>query len=42
MPIATPEQYAEMLGAARQNGYAYPAVNVTSSSILNAAIRGFA
>src|SRR2546428_139666 len=42
MPIATPEQYAEMLGAARKNGYAYPAVNVTSSSIFNAAIRGFA
>src|SRR2546426_11253562 len=42
MPIATPEQYAEMLGAARKNGYASPAVNVTSSSILNAAIRGFA
>jgi fructose-bisphosphate aldolase class II len=42
MPIATPEQYAEMLSRARAGGYAYPAVNVTSSSILNAAMRGFA
>jgi fructose-bisphosphate aldolase class II len=42
MPLATPEQYAEMLGRAREHGYAYPAVNVTSSSILNAALRGFA
>jgi fructose-bisphosphate aldolase class II len=42
VPIATPEQYAEMLAAARAHGYAYPAVNVTSSSTLNAAMRGFA
>src|SRR5438105_5317229 len=42
MPIATPEQYAEMLSRARAGGYAYPAVNVTSSSTLNAAMRGYA
>jgi fructose-bisphosphate aldolase class II len=42
VPIATPEQYAEMLATARLQGYAYPAVNVTSSSTLNAALRGFA
>ena len=42
MPIATPEQYAEMLATARTHGYAYPAVNVTSSSTLNAALCGFA
>jgi fructose-bisphosphate aldolase class II len=42
MPIATPEQYGEMLSRARAGGYAYPAVNVTSSSALNAAMRGFA
>ncbi len=42
MPIATPQQYAEMLAAARTHGYAYPAVNVTSSSTLNAALRGYA
>jgi len=42
MPIATHEQYAEMLSTARRSGYAFPAVNVTSSSTLNAALRGFA
>ena len=42
MPLATPEQYAEMLDAASRDGYAYPAVNVTSSSTLNAALTGFA
>jgi fructose-bisphosphate aldolase class II len=36
------EQYAAMLDAAAAGGYAYPAVNVTSSEALNAAIRGFA
>src|SRR5919198_2758720 len=42
VPIATSEQYAEMLATARAQGYAYPAVNVTSSSTLNAALRGYA
>jgi fructose-bisphosphate aldolase class II len=42
MPIATPEQYAEMLDRAKAGGFAYPAVNVTSSETLNAALRGFA
>ena len=42
MPIATPEQYNAMIDAAKAGGYAYPAVNVTSSQTLNAAIRGFA
>ncbi|HXA63121.1 MAG TPA: class II fructose-bisphosphate aldolase [Streptosporangiaceae bacterium] len=42
MPIATPEVYAEMLDRAKQNGFAYPAINVTSSQTLNAALRGFA
>ena len=41
MPLATPDQYGDMLGAARSGGFAYPAVNVTSSETLNAAIRGF-
>jgi fructose-bisphosphate aldolase class II len=41
MPIATPEQYAEMLDRAKQGGFAYPAINVTSSETLNAALRGF-
>lgn len=31
-----------MLDAARQGGYAFPAINVTSSQTLNAALQGFA
>ena len=42
MPIATPESYADMLDRARDGGFAYPAINVTSSETVNAAIRGFA
>ena len=42
MPIATPEKYAEMLDAAKAGGFAFPAINVTSSQTLNAALRGFA
>ncbi|ACY95812.1 MULTISPECIES: class II fructose-bisphosphate aldolase [Thermomonospora] len=42
MPIATPEVYAEMLDRAKAEGFAYPAINVTSSQTLNAALRGFA
>ncbi|MGV0624423.1 class II fructose-bisphosphate aldolase [Mycolicibacter minnesotensis] len=42
MPIATPEIYAEMLGRAKENSYAFPAINCTSSETINAAIKGFA
>jgi fructose-bisphosphate aldolase class II len=42
MPIATPETYAEMLDRAKAGAFAYPAINVTSSQTLNAALRGFA
>src|SRR5688572_3943797 len=42
MPIATTEVYAEMLDRAKAGAFAYPAINVTSSQTLNAAIRGFA
>ena len=42
MPIATPETYAQMLDRAKAGAFAYPAINVTSSQTLNAAIRGFA
>ncbi|WP_134664378.1 MULTISPECIES: class II fructose-bisphosphate aldolase [unclassified Amycolatopsis] len=42
MPIATPEVYAEMLDRAKNDEFAYPAINVTSSETVNAAIRGFA
>jgi fructose-bisphosphate aldolase, class II len=42
MPIATPEVYAEMLDRAKAGAFAYPAINVSSSQTLNAALRGFA
>jgi len=42
MPIATPEAYSEMLDRAKAGKFAYPAINVTSSQTLHAALRGFA
>jgi len=42
MPVATPEIYAQMLDRAKQRGFAYPAINVTSTQTLNAALSGFA
>ncbi len=41
MPIATPEVYAAMLDAAKEKSFAYPAINVSSSQTLNAALKGF-
>jgi fructose-bisphosphate aldolase, class II len=40
MPVATPEQYAQMLDTAKANGFAFPAINVSSSSTINAALQG--
>jgi fructose-bisphosphate aldolase class II len=42
MPIATPEIYAEMLDKAKAQSFAFPAINVSSSQTLNAALAGFA
>jgi fructose-bisphosphate aldolase, class II len=42
MPIATHEVYAEMLDKAQTGSYAFPAINVSSSQTLNAALKGFA
>ena len=42
MPIVTPEKYKAMYDAARQGGFAYPAINATSSSTILAAMEGFA
>jgi len=42
MPVATPEVYAAMLDAAKGRSFAYPAINVSSSQTLNAALQGFA
>jgi fructose-bisphosphate aldolase, class II len=41
MPIATPEVYAAMLDAAKGRSFAYPAINISSSQTLNAALQGF-
>jgi fructose-bisphosphate aldolase class II len=40
MPIATPDQYAAMLDRAKARSFAYPAINVSSSQTLNAALQG--
>ena len=40
--LPTPAQYALMLDGAAAGGYAFPAIDVTSSQTLNAAMRGFA
>jgi fructose-bisphosphate aldolase, class II len=42
MPIATPKQYAAMIDAAQKGSYAYPAVNVTSITTINATLKAFA
>ena len=42
MPVATPEVYAAMLDKAKSDSFAYPAINVSSSQTLNAALAGFA
>ncbi|MGZ4644565.1 MAG: class II fructose-bisphosphate aldolase, partial [Blastococcus sp.] len=42
MPIATPEVYSDMISRAKEGGFAYPAINCTSSETVNAALRGFA
>ena len=42
MSLATPAQFRRMLDVARDGGFAYPAVNVSSSQTLNAALLGFA
>ena len=42
MSVASPETYRAMLDRAKQGGFAYPAINVTSSQTLNAALAGFA
>jgi len=42
MPIATPEIYGQMLDRAKAGAFAYPAINVSSSQTIIAALRGFA
>ncbi len=40
MPIATPDQYAEMLDTAKKGGFAFAAVNVSSSATINSVLQG--
>jgi fructose-bisphosphate aldolase, class II len=42
MPIANFDQYCQMLDKAQQGAYAYPAINVTSTSTANATLEAFA
>lgn len=42
MPIASYEQYCQMLDNAQKNKFAYPAINITSTSTINAALDAFA
>lgn len=42
MPIATPQQYRQMLESALKGKYAFPAINVSSAVTANAALKGFA
>ena len=41
MPIVDFKRYSEMLDKAKKEGYAYPAINVTTMDTVNAAIEGF-
>lgn len=40
MAVVTTAEYHEMLDRAKKNGFAYPAINVSSSQTLNAALAG--
>ncbi len=42
MPVPNSEQYQQMIKAARQGSYAFPAINVSSMVTANAAIAAFA
>jgi fructose-bisphosphate aldolase class II len=41
MPIVNHQQYCRMLDNAKQNKFAYPAINTTSSETINAALLAF-
>jgi fructose-bisphosphate aldolase class II len=42
MPVATPKQFEAMLNAAQEGGYAFPAINCSSITTINAALKAFA
>ena len=37
MPVANPKQFEAMLKAAQEGGYAFPAINCSSITTINAA-----
>ncbi len=41
MPVVNYEQYCQMLDNAKQNKFAYPAINISSSETINAALLAF-
>lgn len=41
MPVVNHQQYCQMLDNAKQNKFAYPAINITSSETINAALLAF-
>jgi len=42
MPVATPDQFIQMLDSAQKSGYAFPAVNCTSITTINATLKALA
>lgn len=42
MPVADYQTYCKMLDNARNHGFAYPAINITSMTSINGVLRGFA
>jgi fructose-bisphosphate aldolase class II len=40
MPVATPDQYAQMIDTAKAKGFAFPAINISSSSTINGVLQG--
>jgi fructose-bisphosphate aldolase class II len=40
MPVATPDQYAQMIDTAKAKGFAFPAFNISSSSTINGVLQG--
>ena len=40
MPVASTEEYAAIIDHAKANGFALPAINVSSSQTINAVLQG--
>ena len=42
MPIAKPQTYRQMIDTAKEQSFAFPAVNCVGSEAVNTAVKGFA